>query len=135
MDFFESRSVLSERFRAAGHFTTRGLLPLRKNFDCIVAPDQGHPLGMEAHEWREKTEEGTRYFRATHHAGGWRFQKTLKTDPDWEQIPHPDAELWMTLRDILWKRYQRKRGSYSIIEKIDKLLEKDFGIKPDVGDE
>jgi hypothetical protein len=31
----------------------------------------------------------------------------------------------------LWKRYQRKRGSYAIIEKIDKLLEKDFGIKPD----
>jgi hypothetical protein len=100
-------------------------------FYCIVGLDGGHAVGMEAHEWREKTEEGTRYFRATHHAGGWKFQKTLKTDPDWEQIPHPDAELWMTLRDILWKRYQRKRGSYAIIEKIDKLLEKDFGIKPD----
>ena len=90
---------------------------------------------MEAHEWREKTSEGTRYFRATYHAGNWKFQKTLKTDPDWEQIPHPDAELWLTLRDILWKRYQRKRGSWSIIEKIDKLLEKDFGIVSESGDE
>jgi hypothetical protein len=39
------------------------------------------------------------------------------------------------LRDILWKRYQRKRGSWSIIEKIDKLLEKDFGIKSEPADD
>jgi hypothetical protein len=91
---------------------------------------------MEAHEWRVKSkEEGTRYFRATYHAGAWRFQKTLRTDPDWEPIPHPDAELWQTLREILWKRYQRKRGSWSIIEKIDKLLEKDFGIIAESSDE
>lgn len=59
---------------------------------------------------------------------GWRFQTTLKTDPEWEQIPHPDADLWLTLRDILWKRYQRKRGAWAIIEAIDKLCEKEFGI-------
>ncbi len=91
---------------------------------------------MEAHEWRVKSkEEGTTYFRAIYHAGAWRFQKTLKTDPDWEQIPHPDAELWKTLREILWKRYQRKRGSWTIIEKIDKLLEKQFGIISEPADE
>ncbi|GEM_PF-1483154 len=87
-----------------------------------------HDQCMEAHEWNEKSEEGTRYFRATHHAGGWRFQTTLKTDPEWEQIPYPDADLWLTLRDILWKRYQRKRGAWAIIEAIDKLCEKEFGI-------
>jgi hypothetical protein len=104
-------------------------------FDCHEGGESWHDVGMEAHEWREKTEEGTRYFRATYHAGGWKFQKTLKTDPDWEQIPHPDADLWLTLRDILWRRYQRKRGSWTIIEKIDKMLEKDFGIMPDGGNE
>lgn len=104
-------------------------------FHCQSLPIAWQDADMEAHEWREKTEEGTRYFRATHHAGTWKFQKTLKTDPDWEPIPHPDAELWQMLRDILWKRYQRKRGSWSIIEKIDKLLEKDFGIKNESADE
>jgi hypothetical protein len=32
------------------------------------------------------------------------------------------------LREILWKKYQRKRGSWTIIERIDKMLEKNFGI-------
>lgn len=105
-------------------------------FDCQSTLFAWHAVGMEAHEWRVKSkEEGTRYFRAIHHAGSWRFQKTLRTDPDWEQIPHPDAELWQTLRDILWKRYQRKRGSWVIIEKIDKLLEKEFGIVNEPADE
>lgn len=108
---------------------------LEMEFHCQRGIGSWHDARMEAHEWREKTKEGTRYFRATYHAGSWKFQKTLKTDPDWEQIPEPDADLWLTLRDILWRRYQRKRGSWSIIEKIDQKLEKDFGILPDGGNE
>lgn len=90
---------------------------------------------MESHEWHEKTDDNTRYFRATVHAGRWKFQQTLKTDPDWESIPQPDAELWLRLREILYKKYQRKRGSYTVIARIDKLLEKDFGIKVESPDE
>ena len=84
---------------------------------------------MEFHEWREKSkEDGTRYFRANYHAGNWRFSTTLKTDPEWENIPSPSADLWLTLRDLLWRRYQRKKGSWNIIERIDVMLEKEHGI-------
>ena len=89
---------------------------------------------MESHEWREKGADDTRYFRATHHAGKWRFQTTLKSEPDWTPIEHPDKELWLTLRDMLWRRYQRKKGAWLVIEKIDLLLEKEFGHIVDASD-
>jgi hypothetical protein len=110
--------------------TLNQLAKTRKRKRFLLHYQGGHVAysGMESHEWNDKTEDGKRYFRATIHAGSWRFQKTLKTDPDWESIPNPDAELWLKLREILWKKYQRKRGSWTIIERIDKMLEKNFGI-------
>ena len=81
---------------------------------------------MEMHEWRVKTKEETRYFRATHHAGSWRFQTTLKTDPEWETLVVVPLDLWVELRDILWRRYQRKKCAWEVIEKLDKMLEKDY---------
>lgn len=32
-------------------------------------------------------------------------------------------EHWVTLRDVLWRKYQRKRCPWRFIEAIDKLLE------------
>ena len=32
-------------------------------------------------------------------------------------------DLWITLRDLLWRKYQRKRCPWRLIEAIDKLLE------------
>lgn len=77
---------------------------------------------MESHEWRERTEEGLRFYRANYHAGRWTFLKTLKTDPDWETVDPVPEELWRELRDILWRKYQRKRCPWKYIEDIDKLL-------------
>lgn len=80
---------------------------------------------MESHEWRENTEEGTRFWRATRHAGRWTMQTTLKKDPDWEPIDPIPRELWEKLREILWRKYQRKRCPWEHIAKIDKILEDD----------
>ena len=83
---------------------------------------------MEDHTWREKTEEGTQMYRAGHHASRWTLERmpkvgrSLKDDVDWEPVEFT-REHWETLRDILWRKYQRKRGSWRIIEEIDKLLE------------
>jgi len=79
--------------------------------------------GMETFEWRERTDEGLRFWRATRHAGKWTFQTTLKTEPDWHPIDPVPRELWQELRDLLWRKYQRKRVPWEWIEKIDKLLE------------
>ena len=77
---------------------------------------------MESHEWHERTPEGVRYNRANYHAGRWTFLTTLKTDPDWETVDPVPEELWRELRDVLWRKYQRKRCPWKYIEDIDKLL-------------
>lgn len=77
---------------------------------------------MESHEWHERTEEGLRYYRANYHGDRWTFITTLKTEPDWHPIDPVPEERWRELRDILWRKYQRKRGAWRIIEDIDKML-------------
>lgn len=79
---------------------------------------------MESHEWRERTDEGMRYFRATYHADRWSFITTLKTEPDWQKIELADVpeEVWRALRDIIWRKYQRKRLPWERVAAIDKIL-------------
>ncbi len=85
---------------------------------------------MEYHTWKEKTEEGTQMYRAGYHASRWTLEhmpkvgRALKENVDWQPVEFT-REHWETLRDILWRKYQRKRGSWRIIEEIDKLLEDD----------
>lgn len=80
---------------------------------------------METHEWREKTDEGVRYWRARRDRDSWQFQTTLKHEPDWEPIDPPPRELWESFREVLWRKYQRRRIPWKHIERIDRMLEDD----------
>jgi hypothetical protein len=77
---------------------------------------------MEKHEWREREEEGLVYFKATYHAGRWNLYRQPKNAEDWDEIVPIPREHWEKIRDILWRKYQRKRGTYKFIEEIDKRL-------------
>lgn len=83
---------------------------------------------MEAHTWKERTEDGVIVYRACHHAGKWKLEsspkvgRSLRDDVDWTPV-EMTREYWVTLRDLLWRKYQRKRCPWHFIEKIDKLLE------------
>lgn len=78
---------------------------------------------MHKHEWHEPAGEGdTRYVRAMFHAGRWTFEDTLKSEEAWhsrERLPLRDLE---TLRDLLWKKYQRGRVPHGHVSHIDKLI-------------
>ncbi len=78
---------------------------------------------MERHEWRERDEEGVCYFKAEHHAGRWTFATLRKGDDDWTPVEVPEESLWRTLRDLLWRKYQRKRCPWRLVEGVDKHLE------------
>lgn len=80
---------------------------------------------MESHEWRERTDDGLRFWRARRHAGRWSFQTTLKTDPAWEPVDPVPRELWSALREVLWRKYQRRRVPWKHIETIDTMLHDD----------
>lgn len=77
---------------------------------------------MEKHEWRERGEDGLVYFKATHHAGRWHLYRQPKDAEEWEEISPIPRPHWETIRDILWRKYQRKRGSFRLLEEIDKRL-------------
>ncbi|MCB1227428.1 MAG: hypothetical protein KDK99_16540 [Verrucomicrobiales bacterium] len=87
----------------------------------------------QTHEWHENrpAEEGRgkRYFRAHWTTRGWHFTTTVREDPDWNPIEQPDAELYQALRDILWRKYQRRRVPIRLVEDVDARL-KEFGVTP-----
>ncbi len=84
---------------------------------------------MDAHTWRERTEDGIMFYSATHHAGKWSLARMRKVgrseESEWEPLEF-NREYWLKVRDILWRKYQRKRGAWRLIEEIDKLLEDEF---------
>ncbi|MEO0416526.1 MAG: hypothetical protein AAF226_16395 [Verrucomicrobiota bacterium] len=79
---------------------------------------------MTKHEWRDRAEDGELvYHQALHHAGRWSFKSTRKSDPDWMDHETPPLELVESFRDVLYKKYQRRRVPHSHMEQIDALLE------------
>lgn len=78
---------------------------------------------MQKHEWREETDEGKMFYRATYHAGEWALASQLKGEEEWfhyDPIPH---DRLVKLREIMWNKYQRGRCPHKLVTKIDRLIE------------
>ena len=87
-------------------------------------------LGNQRHEWKERDEEGNWIiYRAIHHASDWRVIWSYKVgrseEAVWNDLEEVTPEVWQTLRDILWRKYQRGRVPFELVEAIDKRLAKD----------
>jgi hypothetical protein len=82
---------------------------------------------MALHEWREFTrEEGTRLFRAERFGRRWSMRTKLKADEDWTILEPPFAEaVLLSLREVLWNKYQRKKLPHDVIVEIDKMINPD----------
>ncbi len=80
-------------------------------------------LSSQTYEWRERIEEGrVRIVRAAWDTRCWNFVQTYKDEPDWTPIVSPTLEDYESLRDFLWRKYQRKRLAYRFIELLDKKI-------------
>ncbi len=79
----------------------------------------------QAHEWHERTEEGgKRYVRAYWDSRQWVFHYLIEPHmPGWLPMTKPSDEDWLMLRDLLFRKYQRKKLPFKYIEKMDALLE------------
>ena len=77
----------------------------------------------QAHEWHEnRPEGGKRYFRAHFTGKVWTFATTTPDDVDWPKLETPELEVWEALRDVLFRKYQRKRLNIRLLESVDKIL-------------
>ena len=76
------------------------------------------------HEWRERAEDRSkRYVRAHWDSREWRFSVLLSEyEGDWVPIEKPNLENWEALRDVLWRKYQRKRLPFKHLESVDKMI-------------
>lgn len=84
------------------------------------------------HVWKTVTDDGEkREARAERFGGRWRFQSKLKSEAAWTYFDTPSLEDLEALRDILWRKYQRKRLPWDDVATIDKLILERGGSPPD----
>ncbi len=75
------------------------------------------------HIWKEKDEEGRkREVRVTKFGGEWKFQAKFVDEGEWTYYDRPLLEDLTTLRDVVFRKYQRRRASAEDVEAIDGLL-------------
>ena len=75
------------------------------------------------HVWKEKDDEGRkREVRATKFGGVWRLQAKRSDDEAWTYYDVPLLEDLRTLRDIVDRKYRRRRASAEDLAAVEKLL-------------
>ena len=75
------------------------------------------------HIWTEKDAEGRkREVRVTKFGGAWRFQAKFADEPDWTYYERPLLEDLLALKDIIFRKYQRRRASAEDLQSVEKLL-------------
>ncbi len=77
---------------------------------------------MTRHEWKEKEDGTVTWFRASIHAGRWTMERLVEGEEDWTKLDPPPLPELRTLRDVLFRKYQRKRVPYGHVEQIDRMI-------------
>ena len=75
------------------------------------------------HIWTERDEQGSkREVRATKFGGRWRLQAKTAGDLDWTYYERPLLADLLALKDILFRKYQRRRASSEDVASVEKLI-------------
>ena len=76
------------------------------------------------HIWTDRNQDGKkREVRSTKFGGAWRFQAKMAGDLDWTYYDRPLLEDLLTLKEILVRKYQRRRASVEDVASIEKLIQ------------
>ncbi len=79
---------------------------------------------MPQHVWKEKDAEGRkREVRVTKFGGEWKFQAKYLDEGIWTYYDRPLPDDLTYLRDLIFRKYQRRRASSEDVEAIDRLLQ------------
>jgi hypothetical protein len=75
------------------------------------------------HIWTARDEHGSkREVRATRFGGKWRLQAKAAGDLDWTYYQRPLLEDLLALKDILVRKYQRRRTSSEDVASVERLI-------------
>ena len=82
----------------------------------------------QIHEWHERIEDGRKqYIRAYWNSREWTFRLAHPDGEEWMPM-QPTVETWLTLRDLLFRKSQRKKLPIKHLKTVDAKLE-ELGIK------
>ena len=75
------------------------------------------------HIWTEKDEEGRkREVRVTKFGGVWKFQAKKQGEDRWTYYDRPLLEDLREAREVIFRKYQRRRASAEDVAALEKLL-------------
>jgi hypothetical protein len=75
------------------------------------------------HIWTERDAEGRkREVRVTKFGGVWRFQAKYADESQWTYYERPLLDDLQALKDVVFRKYQRRRASAEDVDSIEKLL-------------
>ena len=75
------------------------------------------------HIWTERDEQGSkREVRATRFGGKWRLQAKTAGDLDWTYYERPLLDDLLALKEILVRKYQRRRASNEDVASVERLI-------------
>ena len=76
------------------------------------------------HIWTDRNQNGQkREVRATKFGGVWRVQSKTAGDLDWTYYDRPLLEDLLALKEILMRKYQRRRASSEDLASVEKLMQ------------
>jgi len=76
------------------------------------------------HIWTDRNQDGRkREVRATKFGRAWRVKAKTAGDLDWIYYDRPMLEDLLTLKEILVRKYQRRRASIEDVASIEKLIQ------------
>ena len=80
------------------------------------------------HIWTDRNPDGERReVRATKFGGARRFQAKTAGDLEWTYYERPSLEDLLALKEILTRKYQRRRASIEDVASIEKLIQRQRG--------
>ena len=75
------------------------------------------------HIWKERDAEGRkREVRVTKFGGVWRFQAKYADESEWTYYERPSMDDLLSLKDIVFRKYQRRRASAEDVASIETLI-------------
>ncbi len=83
---------------------------------------------MESFSWQGRDDNGNKVvYEASHFGGWWQLTCTPKVGRSQrdEVVAEPvefTEDLWQELRDLLWRKYQRRRVAWDMVQHIDDIL-------------
>ena len=83
---------------------------------------------METYSWQGRAEDGSKViYEASYFGGWWQLTCTPKVSRSRQDEVEPEPaeftrETWEELRELMWRKYQRRRVSWDRVQQIDDIL-------------